>query len=59
MLSAAVSKLKNASHNHTSVSKKQCIFVKMSLKGLLPDICHISDNDIIFQQDGAPAHQRR
>jgi len=49
--------MENISHFHTSVRKnKQCIIVKMSLKGLLPDIRHIADNDIIFQQDGVPAH---
>jgi len=36
---------------------KQCTTVKMSLKGLLPDIRHILDNTVIFQQDGAPVHR--
>jgi len=28
-------------------------------KGLLPDIRRISNNDFVFQQDGAPAHRSR
>jgi len=28
-------------------------------QGLLPEIRHISNNDFVFQQDGAPAHRSR
>ena len=28
-------------------------------QGLLPEIRHISNNDVVFQQDGAPAHRSR
>jgi len=27
-------------------------------KGLLPDIRHLSNDDFMFQQDGAPAHRK-
>jgi len=28
-------------------------------QGLLPDIRHLSNDDFLFQQDGAPAHRSR
>jgi len=37
---------------------KQCISVRMCLKRIIADICHILDNYFIYQQDGAPAHHR-
>ena len=62
MVSVAVSKL----------GKTSMVFVQPEAKinsvyycdsvlenGLLPDIRHISNNDFLFQQDGAPAHRSR
>ena len=62
MVSVAVSKL----------GKTSIVFVQPGAKinsvyycdnvleaGLLPDIRHLSQNDFIFQQDGAPAHRSR